>query len=63
MMSNNAQLIEMHLLQYLEENRKSEHPLLENWDSLLAYCLGYYGEITMDHILVVRELQRQGMIK
>lgn len=61
-MPDNAKMIEMHLLQYLEENKKSTCPLMENWCSILAYCLGYYGEITMEHILVVRELQRQGKI-
>ena len=35
----------------------------DNWVDMLAFCIGYYGEVTLDMIMVVRDLQREGKIK
>lgn len=59
MTPTNARLIEMHLAQYLEETGQAG---TLHWDAVLAYCIGYYDEITMDHIVAIRELERSGLI-
>lgn len=32
------------------------------WFDLISYCLGYYGYVDTDMIMVVRDLQRTGYI-
>lgn len=59
-MPNNANMIEMHLLDYLKETKQWGTLY---WDGILAYCIGYYDEITMDHLVAIRELERFGAIK
>lgn len=58
-MPNNAQVIEMHLVQYLHETGQTGTLY---WDAVLAYCIGYYETITMDHVVAIRELERTGLI-
>lgn len=52
----NRDSIRMHLEEHLRE-----FPYMA-WNELLGFCLGYYGEITIDHIHVVRELEREGKL-
>ena len=64
-MPTDRELIRLHLDMYLMEI-EAEHGAyvrsLENWHTILAYCLGYYGEISMDILSVVYEMQREGTI-
>ncbi len=59
-MLNNAEMIEMHLATYLHETGQVA---TIRWDAVLAYCIGYYDEITMDHIVAIRNLERLGYIR
>lgn len=56
-MPSNKDLIRMHLVDFLWENPG------QSWDSLLAYCIGYYTIIDLDILAVVRDLQNEGRIK
>ena len=58
-MPSNAELIEMHLYHFLLE---TEQLGTVSWFEVLGYCLGYYETITMDHLLAIRELEKQGYI-
>lgn len=61
-MKTNKDTIREHLEQYCYETAGNDH-YIPGWDEVLAYCSGYYGEVTLDMIQVVRELQREGKIK
>ena len=61
-MSTNRDLIRLHLEQYIYEMNHEGH-CFPNWFEALSYCAGYYGEVTVEMIMVVRELQREGKIK
>lgn len=58
-MPTNKDMIVMHLMDYLKET--GQYRALR-WDGVLAYCLGYYGEITEDHLEAVRMLERLGAV-
>lgn len=60
-MPTNKDLIRMHLEEFLRED--GGIPNWRDWSAVLAYCLGYYGGITAEHIIVVRALQREGLIQ
>lgn len=61
MKPTNKDLIRMHLEEFI---REGNGPVpVDTWASLLYYCLGYYGEITTDHIDVVEKLQREGKVR
>lgn len=49
----NKDTIVMHLETHLQETGQEA-----KWNYLLSYCLGYYGEITQDHIQAVMEIVR-----
>lgn len=53
----NKDLIRMHLEEFV---RKFPD---QSWASLLAYCVGYYGNIDTDIIWVVWEMQQEGIVK
>ena len=55
-MPTNRDLIRMHLEEFIRENP------VQTWATLLGYCIGYYGAIDMDHIMVVNALQREGRV-
>ena len=56
-MPTNKDLIRMHLEQFIIEFPD------QSWDSLLAYCIGYYGTIDMDILEVVTRLQAERKIR
>lgn len=57
----NRDLIRMHLEDYLHEIKPfSWTPA---WFDVLAFCEGYYGNITLDMVMVVREFQREGKVE
>lgn len=58
-MPDNARLIEIHLYEMLQETGQAG---TVRWDAVMGFCIGYYGEITMDHIVAIRELERTGVI-
>lgn len=57
--TTNARLIEMHLYEMLQETGQFG---AVRWDSVMGFCIGYYNEITLDHIVALRELERTGAI-
>lgn len=59
-MPSNAEMILMHLMDYLKES--CQWGTLR-WDGVLAYCIGYYDSITMDHVVAIRQLEKYGAIK
>lgn len=59
-MPNNAEIIEMHLLDFLRET--NQWGTLD-WSAVLAYCIGYYDEITNDHLVAVKNIERLGGLK
>ena len=54
-------LIQMHLEDYLQEIQPFKHK--PAWFDVLAFCEGYYGKITLDMVMVVREFQREGKVE
>ena len=58
-MPNNADLIQMHLEEML---RETEQWGTVTWHSVMGYCIGYYEEITLDHVVAFRELEKMGAI-
>lgn len=51
MTPSNKDLIRMHLEEMLRETKQEP-----NWFYLISFCLGYYGEITQDHIRAVMDI-------
>lgn len=37
-----------------------EHP---TWYDVLSYLAGYFGEITVDMVIVVRQMQMEGVVQ
>ena len=60
-MPTNKDTIRMHLEQYLRDILPNTYK--PDWFDVLAFCDGYYGEITLDMVLVVREFQRDGRVR
>lgn len=60
-MPTNKDLIRMHLESYLHEHWNDGWT--PSWATVLSYCNGYYGEITLDMVSVVRQLQLLGKIE
>ena len=58
-MPSNAELIEMHLNQMLQETE--QYGTLD-WGNVMAFCIGYYETITLDHIIAIRNLESTGAI-
>lgn len=58
-MPSNAEVIQMHLEEMLRETNQLR---TIRWPVVMAYCTGYYGEITLDHITAIMELERTGQI-
>lgn len=58
----NKETIRMHLLYYIQYDCMSCGHYKPDWFEVLSYCLGYYGKVDRDILLVVRELQRAGFI-
>ena len=56
-MPENKDIILMHLVCYLIDTNQWK---AIRWDGVLSYCLGYYGEITSDHVWAVRWLEQYG---
>ena len=56
-MLTNKDIIRMHLDSFIHDYPD------QTWASLLGYCLGYYGNIDMDMLSVVLELQLEGKVK
>ena len=56
----NATLIEMHLEEMLRETNQFG---FARWFDVLSYCIGYYGEVTTDHIKAVKNLEQRGLLK
>lgn len=54
-MPDNKSMILMHLMDYLKETNQWGSV---SWKDVLSYCLGYYGEITEDHLWAVMCLER-----
>ena len=54
---SNIDLIEMHLEEFARE-----HPG-QSWYTIMGYVIGYYGEINLDHVQVVYNLQRRKIIE
>ena len=50
------------LEEYIYELCTPSHYVPE-WCELIAYCLGYYGQVTVDMIDAVRLLKQQGKVK
>ena len=61
-MPSNRDMIQMHLEHYVYDCKLSWH-YIPDWADLLSYCSGYYGEVTLDMIQIVRKLQREGKIE
>ena len=55
-MPTNKDLIRMHLDQFVQENPG------QTWNSLMTYCIGYYEEITLDIVQVIRDMEREGKL-
>ena len=58
-MASNAQMIEMHLEEMLRETGQIYNV---SWSAVIGYCIGYYKEITQDHVVAVMSLQTRGLI-
>lgn len=54
-------LIRMHLEDYLQEIQPDK--VKPSWYDVLAFCEGYYGNITLDMVMTVREFQREGKVE
>ena len=52
-MPTNIDLIRMHLETMLDETGQAD---CITWHHLVAYCIGYYETITLDHITAIREI-------
>lgn len=39
-----------------------EETITRNWSSLLAFCAGYYGCITVEMVMAVREMEIRGLL-
>lgn len=59
MAPTNIDLIQMHLEEMLRETNQYGNI---TWGAVIGYCLGYYGDVTMDHVVAIMELQRIGAI-
>lgn len=35
------------------------HPIPVNWSSLLCFCYGYFGKVTLEMVHAVRELEQE----
>lgn len=58
-MPSNTEIIQMHLDDML---RKTGQYGNVSWGAVMGYCIGYYDEITVDHVVAIQELQRTGAI-
>lgn len=58
-MPSNARVIEMELEAMLRETGQIGNV---KWGPVIGYCIGYYKEVTMDHIIAVQELESRGLI-
>ena len=58
-MPSNAEIIQMHLDDMLRETGQYGNI---SWGAVMGYCIGYYDEITLDHVVAIQELQRTGAI-
>ncbi len=59
----NQDMIYIHLEQYAHTASRSVEGYVPHWSELMAYCLGYYGEVTQEMITVVMTLQHEGKVK
>lgn len=58
-MPSNAEIIEMQLWEMLKDTNQMYHV---RWADVMAYCIGYYETITMDHLVAITNLERCGYI-
>lgn len=52
----NIKTIEMHLEEFARE-----YPG-QTWFSIMGYVIGYYGIVTLDHIMAIQSLEQRGLI-
>lgn len=57
---SNSNIIQMQLYEMLHETGQYGWA---DWRAMIAYCIGYYGVITMDHVNAIAELERTGAVK
>ena len=50
------------LIRIVLEDHAREFPGT-TWNEMLAFALGYFGEINLDHIHETRMLQAEGLVK
>lgn len=56
---SNKSIILCHLYEYI---RETDSYGKIDWSDVMAFCVGYYGTITIDIIQAVMELERTGAI-
>ena len=59
-MPTNARMIEIHLEDFLRSSGQAGNV---DWGMVMGYCIGYYKEITLDHVIAIQELITRGLIK